>query len=128
MAPWKKLTLKEFRLSLKPWITKEILIKTKERDKLLKKIKNENDPEIKTILKENYKLIRNEITRDKQKSKKAHFAAYFEKNKLKSADVWKGIRQLVNIKPAKTSNIKLMDENNNNRVGGAGGVGGQAQG
>ena len=49
MAPLKKLTLKEFRLSLKPWITKEILTKTKERDKLLKNIKNENDPEIKEV-------------------------------------------------------------------------------
>ena len=95
MAPLKKLTLKEFRLSLKPWITNEILTKIKERDKLIKNIKNENDPGIKTTLVEKYKLLRNEITVDKQKSKKAHFAAYFEKNKLKSADVWKGIRQLV---------------------------------
>ena len=32
---------------------------------------------------------------------------------MKSSDIWKGIRSLVNIKPSKTSNIKLMDENEN---------------
>ena len=32
---------------------------------------------------------------------------------MKSSDIWKGIRYIVNIKPSKTSNIKLMDENEN---------------
>ena len=34
------------------------------------------------------------------------------KNK-KSSDIWKGIRSLVNLKSAKSSNIKLLDQNNN---------------
>ena len=57
--------------------------------------------------------LRNKITQEKRDSKKSHYASYFEKNKKKSSDIWKGIRSLVNIKPAKTSNIKLMDENKN---------------
>ena len=55
----------------------------------------------------------NEITKDKRNSKKAHFTAYFERNKQKSGDIWKGLSSLVNIQSAKSSNIKLFDENNN---------------
>ena len=39
--------------------------------------------------------------------------SYFEKNKLKSAEVWKGIRSLVNIKASRSFSIKLLNENNN---------------
>ena len=35
------------------------------------------------------------------------------KNRHKSAEIWKGIRSLVNIKSSKTSIIKLLDGNNN---------------
>ena len=41
------------------------------------------------------------------------YTAYFEKNKHKSSEIWKGIRTLVNMKSSKVSNIKLLDENNN---------------
>ena len=58
-------------------------------------------------------MIRNKITQEKWDSKKAHYAAYFEKNKNKASDIWKGIRSLVNIKPTKASSIKLLDENKN---------------
>ena len=44
MVPSKVVTLKQFRLMLKPWITKDILRKCNERDSLLMDIKNENDP------------------------------------------------------------------------------------
>ena len=54
MVPSKQITLKQFRLMLKPWITKDILRKCDERDKLLKEIKDEND----TIMKKNLNPIR----------------------------------------------------------------------
>ena len=44
MAPYKKVTRKEYKLMLKPWITKEILQKCKMRDSLIKSISKENDP------------------------------------------------------------------------------------
>ena len=44
MVPSKKVTLKQFRLMLKPWITKDILRKCDERESILKDIKSENDP------------------------------------------------------------------------------------
>ena len=46
-------------------------------------------------------------------AKKKYFLAYFERNKNKSSEIWKGIRSLVNLKTSQSSNIKLMDGNNN---------------
>ena len=43
-APYKKVTKKEYKLMLKPWISKEILQKCKNRDSILKSIAKENDP------------------------------------------------------------------------------------
>ena len=113
MAPYKKVTRKEFRLMLKPWITNDILSKCNERDSLLKDMKNENDPVKIESLRKDYKLLRNKITQEKRDSKKSHYAAYFEKNRNKASDIWKGIRSLVNIKPTKATSIKLFDENKN---------------
>ena len=47
------------------------------------------------------------------KAKKIYFNSYFETNKQKSSEIWKGIRLLVNTKAPKSSNIKLMDEHSN---------------
>ena len=47
------------------------------------------------------------------KVKKSYCYSYFEKNKLKSSAIWKGISSLVNIKVSKSSSIKLLNENKN---------------
>ena len=111
MSPLHEVTLKEFRLMTKPWITKEILSKCDERDGLLKLVKCENDPVKRQALYNNYKTLRNEITYEKREGKRNHNISLFEKNKNKSSDTWKCIRSLVNIKPAKSTSIKLMDDN-----------------
>ena len=113
MVPTKQVTLKQFRLMLKPWITKDILKKCDERDSLLNELKSEDDPIRKKILRTNYNSLRNQVTKDKRQSKKAYFAAEFEKNKNTVAAVWKSIRSLVNLKPGKKSSIKLMDDQQN---------------
>ena len=79
MVPTKQVTLKQFRLMLKPWITKDILNKCDERDNMLREIKSEEDPIRKKILRTNYNSLRNQITKEKRQSKKAYFAAQFEK-------------------------------------------------
>ena len=76
-------------------------------------ISKENDLVKKRSLRDTYKKLRNEITSNKRESKKAYYRSYFEKNKQKSSEIWKGIRTLVNIKSSKSSNIKLLDKNNN---------------
>ena len=98
---------------MKAWISKEILHKCKQRDSILKSISKENDPNKIISLRNDYKKLRNQITKDKRDSKKEYYNSYFEKNKHKSSEIWKGIRSLVNIKSTKSSNIKLLDENNN---------------
>ena len=113
ISPFHEVTLKEFRLLTKPWITKEILAKCDARDALLKEIKSETDAQKLQSLNKEYKLLRNQITSEKRDGKKKFQIAQFEKNKNKSADVWKNIRALVNIKPSKSTNIKLMDDDNN---------------
>ena len=113
MAPLKKVTLKEQRLMLKPWITRDILQKCKNRDELLNEMRKENDPIKKQELRKKYKILRNSINEEKRQGKKEHNKAKFEKNKNKARDIWKGIRSLVNIKAPKTSSIKLMDEDGN---------------
>ena len=113
MVPTKKVTLKQFRLLLKPWITKEILKKCDERDALLKELKSEEDPTRKAILRTNYNSLRNQVTKDKRQSKKSYFATQFEKNKHTTSAIWKSIRSLVNLKPGKNSSLKLMDDDQN---------------
>ena len=43
IASYKKVTQKEFRLMLKPWITKDILCSCDERDSLLNDIRQESN-------------------------------------------------------------------------------------
>ena len=110
MSPLHEVTLKEFRLMTKPWITKEILAKCDARDALLKNIKSETDPTKLQALYMEYKFLRNKITSEKRDGKKKFQITQFDKNKKKSSDIWKNIRSLVNIKPSKSTNIKLMDK------------------
>ena len=113
MAPFKKLTLKEQRLMLKPWITHDILDKCKQRDVLLNEIRKEDDAIKKADLTKEYKVLRNRINEEKRQGKKNHYTQRFERNKNKSRDIWKGIRSLVNVKAPTSSSIKLMDDNSN---------------
>ena len=61
--------------------------------------------------------MRNEITSDtvsvKAKKKNNIFTHILRKNRQKSSDIWKGIWLLVNTRAPKSSNIKLMDDQNN---------------
>ena len=111
-APLKKLNKKEVELIQKPWITHLILEKTHQKNDLLKQINNEKNPLRLEELRANYKRIRNEITEQKRKGKKEHYFSFFEKNKKKSAEIWKGIRSLINLNKNKNNNIKLMGVNN----------------
>ena len=112
-APYRKLSKKEVELLEKPWITSEILNKCHERDLLLKTISKEKDPIKLSDLKNKFKAIRNEITKDKRKGKKLHYEAYFQSNKNRTAKIWEGVRAIVNTSTSKSSNIKLMDRNHN---------------
>ena len=76
-APYKKISKKQFKLKLKPWINKIILNQINQRDKLLHKYCKEKDPNTKIKIYNNYKIIRNQITKLKRKSKIEYYKHYF---------------------------------------------------
>ena len=92
MSMHHKVTKKKQELYQKPWTTKDILDKCNQKDFILKKIAKENDPKIILTLKKEFKVLCNEITLEKRNSKKDHYNHFFEKNKQKSSETWKGIR------------------------------------
>ena len=57
--------------------------------------------------------MRNKITDMKRNSKTKYFKEFFDKNRKKTNEIWKGIKSLVNIKSAYNSSYKLLDANNN---------------
>ena len=87
-APYRKVTRKEYKLVLKPWISKEILRKCKERDSILKYITKEMNPVLKIALRDDYKKLRIQITRDKRGFKKSYYSSYFEK---KQAEIFRNL-------------------------------------
>ena len=68
-APYKKLNKKQLELKQKPWISKEILMKSYERDKLLRKYCHLKNPTKKEAVYTEYKTLRNSITKLKKDSK-----------------------------------------------------------
>ena len=112
-APFYKISKKEYKLRFKPWINPDILDLIKERDKLFKSLCKEKDENRKLEIRANYKGLRNKITAKKREAKIKYYERYFENNKKKTAEIWKGINSLVNIKAANRSSFKLFDTNNN---------------
>ena len=113
-APYKKLSKKDYKLKMKPWINEKILSKIKERDKLMHKICKLKDPVNREESFNHYKILRNSITKLKRESKKDYYKNYFERFKSKSSSIWKGIRSIVNINQSQRKDIKIINENGNN--------------
>ena len=70
MAPFEKVTPKQYGLLLRPWITNDILKKCDEKNKLLKLIKDESNPDFLAALRLEYKNLRNSITNEKRANKR----------------------------------------------------------
>ena len=115
-APFKKLSKKELKLKSKPWINNLILIEINKRDKLLRKyskMKYRDNETAKSIYDE-YKIIRNKVTKLKRDSRVEYYHRFFDENKRKSLAIWKGIRSIVNVNSTTRKDIKLLDEKGKN--------------
>ena len=91
-APLRKLSRKETKLKLKPWITAGIRNSMKTRDKMFKnlcKCSFSNKP-----LHDKYKKYRNYLTRLKEKSKRNHFWGLLSNAKGDSKKVWQVINDV----------------------------------
>ena len=108
-APYKKLSKKDLKLKSKPWINNLILIEMKKRDKLLHKYSmRSKDNVTANIMYEDYKKLRNKVTKLKRDSKVDYYHRFFDENKKKSSTIWKGIRSIVNLKNTSRKDIKLL--------------------
>ena len=115
-APYKKLSKKEYKLKSKPWINRNILTEMKKRDKLLHKYCKAKDKDsfyTQTIY-EDFKSIRNSLTKMKRDSKIDYYRKYFEANKNKASSTWKGIKSIVNIQNSSKKDIKLLNDKGSN--------------
>ena len=96
--PLRKITQKEFKQKYKPWITNAILSKIRDKNKVFKKYLNCKNYNRKAELYENFKKLKNDITHETRLSKKAYFEKYFTENKGNMQKIWKGIKEIINIK------------------------------
>ena len=110
-APLKKLTKKEVKRSLKPWITQGLIKATSRKRSLFKKfkelkLKNKNIDKIY----EKYKYYNDMINKLKRKCKRDYYQNYFNENSANSKKVWQGINKLLNRGRKKQSTI-FLEEN-----------------
>ena len=110
--PLKKLSQRELKQKIKPWITVAIQKSMKRRDKLYKKYIKAKNVEIKKDYFEKYKTLRNKIVDLCRNSKKKHFSKFFTENINNIRNTWKGIKSIINIKSTqKHESISLMHNN-----------------
>ena len=97
-APLKKLSQKQFKQRFKPWITDKILDKISLKNKFLHLSATCKNAEDKINLYNKFKNIKNEITYLTRKGKKEFYEKYFADNKNNLKKIWKGIKDILNIK------------------------------
>ena len=101
-APLKPITKKMYKQRLKPWITKGILKSISVKNKYYKKFLKTRSP----IIYKNYKYYRDLINHLIRKSKRNHYASYFEKFQKNSKKLWSGIKDIINTHNNKYNNQK----------------------
>ena len=96
--PLKKVTKKEFKRRYKPWISNEILHKIDQKNNAFKKYINCKNAIRKATLKNEYMQLKYETTFLTRNAKKNFYKKYFTENKNNLQKIWKGIKEVVNIK------------------------------
>ena len=99
-----KVTKNNAKQKAKPWINNEILKLIKLKDKIHHKFIKEKNQIIKDQLFAEYKLKKNEITKQTRNSKKIHYNEYFSRNSKNIKKLWSGINQIINKTNNKTNN------------------------
>ena len=94
-VPVKKLSKKQIKFYSKPWITPGIKTSIKTKNKLFKKYLNNKSPDYS----HNYKLYRNKLTNLLRVSKEKYFNSYFIKHSKDVKAIWRGIKDLITLKP-----------------------------
>ena len=108
-VPCKKLSKHEIKLSTKPWITKDILVKIRHRDKLYSQINKCKQPNPNLIAL--YKKFRSSVVKDIKVSKTNYLKNYFLCNSNNIKKIWSGFRSINNISKVKADFIPTLNEN-----------------
>ena len=102
-APLKKLSIKNFKRRFKPWITLGIITSLKIKNSLYKKFTRAKDNESKISLEARFKNYRNMLVLLMRKSKEIHFKNFFLSNAKNIREVWKGIKNIIQVNNNKNS-------------------------
>ena len=94
-VPVRKLTRKEIKSLSKPWVTFGIKTTIRVKQKLYEKyLKSGN-----TYYLTKYKYYRNKVSSLIKHSKQEYYNDYFKTNSKNIRNIWKGIKQLITLKP-----------------------------
>ena len=96
--PLRKLSHKEFKQKYKPWVSNDILSKIKTKNKILTRIRKCKDAVRKSELQHQFNTLKNDITHLTRTGKKDYYKKYFAENKDNLRKVWRGIKEIINIK------------------------------
>ena len=107
--PTVKLTKREVRSKIKPWITPGILKSIKLRDHYQRKHARAKTKESKDRFYELYRTYRNMIVTLTRRSKKNHYVRYFDFHSKNSRKVWSGICDLISAKDNSKPPISIID-------------------
>ena len=96
------------KLRKKPWINFQIQKMLKIRDKLFKQFKVSNSSTTFKV----YKQFRNRVVNEIRQSKKYYYQQYFHENKSNMKLLWKGIKDIISLKPNSSDTFShLVDAN-----------------
>ena len=110
-APLEKLSKRQQKRKLKPWITNGILKSIKVKNNLYKKFLKSNDK----FWYQRYKYYRDMLNHLIRKSKRNHYNNYFESFNNNSKKIWKGINELI-IRSKRNNTEKIQLKINNNTI------------
>ena len=103
-CPKKKLNKKALKLRNKPWINSQIRRMMKVRDALFHQFKITNSS---TVLAA-YKQFRNLIVNEINISKRQYYCQYFDENKSNMKRLWKGIKDIISLKPGQCNTVSHL--------------------
>ena len=114
LFPLKKISKRQLKRKIKPWITSDILNAIKLRDKIYTKLKNSTDDSRKENLKIELRDKKSNVKNMLRASKKNYFTKYFTDNSKNAKKLWEGINEIIANKPKIHNTIKCLETKDNN--------------
>ena len=108
IAPVEKLSPKQIKLRLKPWIHSDLKKLIRIRDNLFARTKRQPDN---IHVKQVYNKARNRVTRELKRAKTEHNRKNFETLSFEMKKTWDAIRKLVNVKKSTHFSISQLNVN-----------------